>query len=247
MCHLVHWNPDLWQPTLYHKPLHWNLNQVPSTVGWQWQTPGMTSAHSNQELWSADKRLGCRCHCCDAHQRADNIHPCDRGNYRSVCDQWSNPTKCFILSLKSKVLKPVQFLHVCFSGLACYIGKCLIHCTRLSAIDHDDVIKWKHFPRYWPFVRGIHRSPVNSPHKGQWRGALMLSLICARISSWVNNGEAGDLGRNRAHYDVTVMSDLDFVLWSHVPSSTTKGWNLEPPSPNAENIPFQKAFSYMSP
>ena len=38
---------------------------------------------------------------------------------------------------------------------------------------HDDVIKWKHFPRYWPFVRGIHRSPVNSPHKGQWRGALV--------------------------------------------------------------------------
>ena len=29
----------------------------------------------------------------------------------------------------------------------------------------DDVIKWKHFPRYWPFVSGIHRSPVNSPHK----------------------------------------------------------------------------------
>ena len=43
---------------------------------------------------------------------------------------------------------------------------------------HDDVIKWKHFPRYWPFVRGIHRSPVNSPHKSQWRGALMFSLIC---------------------------------------------------------------------
>ena len=43
---------------------------------------------------------------------------------------------------------------------------------------HDDVIKWKHFPRNWPFVRGIHRSPVNSPNKGQWRGALMFSLIC---------------------------------------------------------------------
>ena len=52
---------------------------------------------------------------------------------------------------------------------------------------HDDVIKWKHFPRYWPFVRGIHRSPVNSPHKGQWRGALMFTLICARINGWVNN------------------------------------------------------------
>ena len=37
----------------------------------------------------------------------------------------------------------------------------------------DDVIKWKQFPRYWPFVRGIHRWSVNSPHKGQWRGALM--------------------------------------------------------------------------
>ena len=44
---------------------------------------------------------------------------------------------------------------------------------------HDDVIKWKHFPRYWPFVRGIHRWPVNSPHKGQWRGAFMFSLISA--------------------------------------------------------------------
>ena len=52
---------------------------------------------------------------------------------------------------------------------------------------HDDVIKWKRFPRYWPFVRGIHRSPVNSPHKGQWRGALMFYLICARINTWVNN------------------------------------------------------------
>ena len=30
---------------------------------------------------------------------------------------------------------------------------------------HDDVIKWKHFPRHWPFVREIHRSPASSPHK----------------------------------------------------------------------------------
>ena len=48
----------------------------------------------------------------------------------------------------------------------------------------DDVIKWKHFPRYWPFVRGIHRWPVNSPHKGQWRGALTFSLICALSKQW---------------------------------------------------------------
>ena len=44
---------------------------------------------------------------------------------------------------------------------------------------HDDVIKWKHFLRYWPFVRGIHWSPVSSPHKGQSHRALMFSLFWA--------------------------------------------------------------------
>ena len=70
---------------------------------------------------------------------------------------------------------------------------------------HDDVIKWKHFPRYWPFVRGIHRSLVNSLRKGQWRGSLMFSLICAWINRWVHNREADDLRRHRAHYDVIAM------------------------------------------
>ena len=78
----------------------------------------------------------------------------------------------------------------------------------IQNVIHDDVIKWKHFPRYWPFVREIHRSPVNSPHKGQWRGALMFSLIYTQINGWVNNGEVGDLRRHRAHYDVTVMDVL---------------------------------------
>ena len=75
----------------------------------------------------------------------------------------------------------------------------------LRTSAHDDAIKWKHFPRYWPFVRGIHWSPVISPHKGQWRKALMFSLICVWINGWVNNREAGDLRRYRAHVDVTVM------------------------------------------
>ena len=44
-------------------------------------------------------------------------------------------------------------------------------------LSHDDVIKWKNFPRYWPFVRGIHRWPVKSPHKGQWRGVLMFFFL----------------------------------------------------------------------
>ena len=70
---------------------------------------------------------------------------------------------------------------------------------------HDDVIKWKHFPRNWPFVRWIHRWPMNSPHKGQWRGALVLSWICVWINGWINNRVAGDLRRYLAHYDVIIM------------------------------------------
>ena len=71
--------------------------------------------------------------------------------------------------------------------------------------QQDDVIKWKHFPRYWSFVRGIHRSPVNSPRTGQRRGALIFSLICAWTSICVNNRDAGDLIRRCAHYDVILM------------------------------------------
>ena len=75
---------------------------------------------------------------------------------------------------------------------------------REATLAYDDVFKWKYFPRHRPFVRGIHRSPVNSPHKGQWRRAFMFSLICTWINGWVNNRDVGDLRRNRAHYDITV-------------------------------------------
>ena len=70
---------------------------------------------------------------------------------------------------------------------------------------HDDVIKWINSLRYWPFARGIHRSPVNSPHKDQWRRALIFSLIWAWINGWINNRDADDLRHHRAHYDVIVM------------------------------------------
>ena len=91
---------------------------------------------------------------------------------------------------------------------------------RISLWFNDDVIEWKHFPRGWPFVRGIHRSPVNSPHKGMWRRALMFTLICARINGWVNTREAGDLRRYCPHYDVIVMSQ------SHAWSTPGRGSTL---------------------
>ena len=56
-----------------------------------------------------------------------------------------------------------------------------MHYHFATVSKHYEVIKWKCFPRYWPFVQGIHRPPVNSPHRGQWRGTLM---NCARTNGW---------------------------------------------------------------
>ena len=70
---------------------------------------------------------------------------------------------------------------------------------------HDDVLKWKHFPRYWPFVWGIHRSSVFSLTKASDAELWCSSLICAWTNVWVNNWVASDLGRHRAHYDVIVI------------------------------------------
>ena len=94
-----------------------------------------------------------------------------------------------------------------------YIDNATAIATGSVSRTHDDVIKWKHFPRNWPFVRRIRRSPVYSPHRGQWRGALMFSLICVWINGSVNNREAGDLRRYRAHYDVTVMTIYQLGQW----------------------------------
>ena len=67
------------------------------------------------------------------------------------------------------------------------------------------------------WLRVIHRSPVNSPHTDQWREALMFSLLFAWTNSWVNNQDAGDLRRHRAHDDVTVMWCRIVIQWSGQP------------------------------
>ena len=84
-----------------------------------------------------------------------------------------------------------------------------------TKIHHDDVIKWKPFPRYGPYVRGIHRSPVNSPHKVQWRGALMFPWSVPLIIDWVNSRKAGDLRHHLAYYDVIVMTTR-LLFWRYV-------------------------------
>ena len=95
----------------------------------------------------------------------------------------------------------------------------MVHC-------HDLQTWWRHqmetFPHCWHFVRGIHRSAVNFPHKGQWRGGLMFSLICAWTNGWVNHRESGDLSRHRAYYDVTVMDAAEEVHWNQLKMSVAK-------------------------
>ena len=104
---------------------------------------------------------------------------------------------------------------------------------KASGITHSDDIQWKHFPRYWTFVRGIHRSPVNSPCKGQWRGAF--SLICAWINGWVNNHETGYLRRHRAYYDVIVMK----CQWAYCESAH------ERPSRGTIRVPNSRFHGYI--
>ena len=71
------------------------------------------------------------------------------------------------------------------------------------------ILWWRHqmetFSALLAFVKGIHWSPMDSPHKGQWRRTLMFSLICAWTNAWANNRDADDLRHHRAHYDVTVI------------------------------------------
>ena len=121
---------------------------------------------------------------------------------------WNNPLPPSVgltLSIWVKVFSiQAEFCHSRCHFLSQCFCKMWFSVTVIG--PHDDVIKWKHFPRNWPFVWEIHRSPVNFPHKGQWRGALMFSLIYAWMNDWVNNREAGDLRRQHGHYDVIVMS-----------------------------------------
>ena len=88
-----------------------------------------------------------------------------------------------------------------FLGLETFIGS---YC-RSNAFTW-----WRHqmetFSALLALYAGNSPVPVNSPHKGQWRGALMFSLIYVWINGWVNNREVGDLRRHRGHYDVIEMT-----------------------------------------
>ena len=59
------------------------------------------------------------------------------------------PCSCgFFFSLRWRLL--------CFVAVTCLFGSVVICCI---PVNHDDVIKWKHIPRLWPFVWGIRWIP----------------------------------------------------------------------------------------
>ena len=124
-------------------------------------------------------------------------------------DSWKIHTK--LSNFKVDLLKTVQNMRYLLlvprsSVVSCiWTGACSVQTGDSSHASylnhwHDDVIRWKHFLRYWPFVQGIHRSLVISPHKGQWRGALVFSFICAWAKGCVNNQDSVDLRPHGAHY-----------------------------------------------
>ena len=125
------------------------------------------------------------------------------GSWLALIDPLIDNDILLVTQIKINIATKQKSLIKHWRAIAVPGGICLLN--MIDGIRHDDVIKWKHFPRYRPFVWGIHRSPVISPHKSQWRGALIFSLICAWINGSVNNREAGDLRRYCAHYDVIVM------------------------------------------
>ena len=101
---------------------------------------------------------------------------------------------------------------------------------RINWWDHNRVKKnipgvfwtpwWRHQMETFYAILALcaGNSPVTGefPTQSQWRGALMFSFICAWLSDWVNNREAGDLRRQWPHYDVTVMSIWHCVVISVV-------------------------------
>ena len=153
---------------------------------------------------------------------------------------------CFVFILQnyqidSAILlwnKSIHYVVICFEGKS----KCIL-----------TFMPWKHFPRYCPVVRGIHWSHMDSPHKGQRRGALRFSLICTWTNNWENNRYIGDLTSYHAHFDVTVMSflgvkplskstfraatDENFIEMTKFPFQWST--NLDVPFTNMHQLEFQ--------
>ena len=180
------------------------------------------------------------------------FHGCDRIALSSRGYHLSNPK--FVKTFKTLYIKPCIYRliwPVCSAYWSFPILKQLLHtkhvmhnsnmkcitrtipsttklCIHFTEYVHDDVIKWKHFPCYWPFVRWIHRSLVNSLHKGQWRRHVMLTTWAKE-----NNGQQNQahiLLKRNVHADIHTGYHQFGQVWSAIfrerPSCTLYNWNI---------------------
>ena len=131
---------------------------------------------------------------CDAYM-ISSLYLC-----RWVSDAMNEPWRIWVNRLQESTGN-YNKIRCIFHGIYCIF----FSFWAVNMTYYDNIIKWKHFLHYWACVQGIHQSPVNSAHKGQWHGALMFSLICAWTNGWANNHDTSNLRCHHAHYNVTVM------------------------------------------
>ena len=101
-----------------------------------------------------------------------------------ICDDLGIQHVSTLITIKHKKCCGIAWYFGNHSGWCCFQNNAMYllisSIGRLGLWRHSndprvayDVIKWKRFVRYWPFVRWIHRSPVNSLHRGKWGGTLI--------------------------------------------------------------------------
>ena len=113
-----------------------------------------------------------------------------------------------ILNILSNLQNHSNLLHIIRPSLPVFPGEIDSLVWNLFSVTW-----WRHQMETFSVLLALCAcNTVNFPHKGQWRRALVFSLICAWINGCVNNREAGDLRRHRAYYDFIVMYDMIFCI-----------------------------------
>ena len=120
----------------------------------------------------------------------------------NTCLKWIRGSVATVCKVNSQIFIWIPYV----PPLKCVYGSRFVVLCDSLVDPHDDVIK-----SFSTLLVPCEGWPVDSPHKGQWRGTLRFSLICAWTNGWTNNRDAGDLRRHDAHCDLNVM--YQYILW----------------------------------
>ena len=115
-----------------------------------------------------------------------------------------------MISLDQLFSNPESEVRACNKDFLGWSSTCQFLCF------HDDVIKWKHFPRYWPFVRGIHRSPV-----------IMIIKWVTNVDHLISN-ELVEQIQLMTYFLHSVMITFDWELVTHIGRIVGSGDGLKP-------------------